>query len=304
VPDWLRRRTLVSVVVCTKNGMPHIRDAMTSLARQTYRRFEVVVQDAASTDGTAEFLSVLPFERLEVVSEPDGGIGDAFNRAFARCSGALVTTLDADNLLEPKALERAVALYREHPRAAALYGAVQVVNADADPIDLFVSEPFDVGALMRCELVPPFSTSFFSPRVCGAEFRCDASLETCADFDLWLRLADHEIVCTKHVLGRTRLSDRSMTRDARRYEQFCRDKISALENHLARHPEQAGERAEAIAGIYCWAAESLLALEGPSERCGTMLERAATAAPSYGRLESSIARFAEATRVSEPSASL
>jgi glycosyltransferase involved in cell wall biosynthesis len=274
--------------------MRHVGDAMASLERQTYRRFEVVVQDAASTDGTAEFMSALRFDRVEVVSEPDGGIGDAFNRVFARCSGAIVTSLDADNLLEPDALERAVALYREHPRAAALYGAVQVVDANAEPIELFVPEPFDIEALMRCELVPPFSTSFFSPRVCDAEFRCDMSLETCADFDLWLRLAGHEIVCTKHVLGRTRLSDRSMTRDPGRYEQFCRDKITALENHLTRHPEQSGDRAQAIAGIYCWAAESLLALEGPSERLRTMLERAAAMAPAYERVELAKARVAEA----------
>lgn len=303
MPDWPWRQPLVSVVVCTKNGIPHVREAMASLERQTYRRFEVVVQDAASTDGTVEFLWGLPFDRLEVVSEPDGGIGDAYNRAFARCSGAIVATLDADNLLEPDALERAVTLYRKHPRAAALYGAVQVVDADADPIELFVPGPFDVGALMRCELVPPFSTSFFAPGVCDAEFRCDVSLETCADFDLWLRLADHEIVRTKHVLGRTRLSDRSMTRDPRRYEQFCRDKITALENHLARHQEQAGGRAEAIAGIYCWAAESLLALEGPSQLFWALLERAATSAPGYERVELAKVRAAEAEAISKPAES-
>ena len=274
--------------------MPHVREAIASLADQTYRRFEVVVQDAVSSDGTAEFLSALPFDRLEFVSEPDGGIGDAFNRAFARCSGSLVTTLDADNLLEPDTIERAVALARKHARAAALYGAVQLVDATGDPIERFVPEPFDTGALMRCELVPPFSASFFSPAVCGVEFRCDASLETCADFDLWLRLAEHEIVCTNQLFGRTRLSDRSMTRDARRYEQFCRDKIAALDNHIARHPEHARDRSVAVAGIYCWAAESLLAIEGPSLRCKAMLKRAVNEAPEYERIERLAERFTEA----------
>ena len=69
--DRRRREPLVSVVVCTKNGMPHVRDAVASLEQQTYRRFEVVVQDAASADGTREFLETVPFEGLDVVSEPD-----------------------------------------------------------------------------------------------------------------------------------------------------------------------------------------------------------------------------------------
>jgi glycosyltransferase involved in cell wall biosynthesis len=294
LPDRLKRRPLVSVVVCTKNGMPYVREAMASLDRQTYRKFEVVVQDAASTDGTAEFLSNLRFKRLKVVSEPDGGIGDAYNRAFARAEGAIVTTLDADNLLEPDALERAVALFREHPGAAAVYGAVQMIDGDAAPIELFVPEPFEIAAVLRCELVVPFSTSFFSRKVCGLELRCDPSLETCADFDLWLRLSQWEILRTERPLGRTRLSPKSMTRDPSRYEQFCRDKITALERHLDRRPELTTERSEAIAGIYCWAAESLLALEGRSERCEAMVERAAATAPNYGRFEQLAARMAEA----------
>jgi hypothetical protein len=148
---------------------------------------------------------------------------------------------------------------------------------------------------MRCELVPPFSTSFFSPAVCGDELRCDATLKTCADFDLWLRLAHHEIRSTEDLLGRTRLSTKSMTQDPSRYEQFCRDKITALEHHLNRRPELAAEHAESIAGIYCWAAETLLALEGPSERCRTMLDGAEAAASDYERIDVAIARFADAT---------
>jgi glycosyltransferase involved in cell wall biosynthesis len=273
--------------------MPYVREAIKSLEGQTYRRFEVVVQDAESTDGTAEFLSALPFERLNFVSEPDSGIGDAYNRAFSRCSGAIVGTLDADNLLEPEALNRVVSLYRRHPRTAALYGAVQMVDGAARSIEVFEPAPFQLGPLMRCELVIPFSTSFFSRKVCGAELRCDVSLKTCADFDLWLRLSRRKIVRTQGVLGRTRLSEKSMTRDPSRYEQFCLDKITALEHHIQRRPELAVHRAEAVAGIYCWAAESLLALEGLSARCRGMLERAEAAAPGYGRIARMNARLAE-----------
>jgi glycosyl transferase family 2 len=290
----LFHRPLVSVIVCTKNGMPYVREAMASLERQTYRRFEVVVQDAVSEDGTAEFVSALPFDRLEVVSEPDGGIGDAYNRAVERCSGAIVATLDADNLLEPSALARAVSLlHTRKPQIAAVYGAVQMLNAEGTPHEVFVPAPFNRSALMRCELVPPFSTAFFSRAVCDGELRFEVSLKTCADYDLWLRLSGRKIVRTGALLGSTRLSIKSMTRDALRYEQFCRDKITALERYLELHPEHAEERAESVAGIYCWSAESLFALEGPSERCVTMLRRAATSAPRYPRVEQLAARIAK-----------
>jgi glycosyltransferase involved in cell wall biosynthesis len=290
---------LVSVVVSTKNGMPFVREAMASLERQTYRHFEVIVQDAESTDGTTEFLSSLPFERPALVSEPDGGIGDAYNRAFARCSGEIVTTLDADNLLERDALERAVVLFGEHPGSAAIYGAAEMVDEEGRKVGMFVPAAFDVHAVMRCELVPPFAQSFFSRRVCGSELRFDPRLKTCADFDLWLRLSHLSIRRTEEVFGTVRQSDKSMSRVAGNYEQFCADKLDALDRHVARRPEFAAERNEAAAGIYCWAAESLLGLEGPSERSRAMLERAARTAPSYKGLEYMRARFAEANAVSK-----
>jgi glycosyltransferase involved in cell wall biosynthesis len=277
--------------------MPYVREAMASLERQTYRHFEVIVQDAESKDGTAEFLAALPFERLEVVSEPDGGIGDAYNRAFARCSGAIVTTLDADNLLEPDALDRAVELFGESPTSAAIYGTAQMIDAEGRSAGVFVPAEFDVHALMRCELVPPFAQSFFSPRVCGPELRFDERLKTCADFDLWLRLSHLPIRRAEGVFGSVRQSQKSMSRGSGNYEQFCADKLDALDRHVARRPGLAAERNDAAAGIYCWAAESLLGLEGPSERCLAMLERAARAAPSYEGVDYMRRRLAEVNAV-------
>jgi glycosyltransferase involved in cell wall biosynthesis len=279
--------------------MPYVREAMASLGRQTYRHFEVIVQDAESTDGTAEYLSSMPFERLEVVSEPDAGIGDAYNRALARCSGAIVATLDADNLLERDALDRAVELFRENPSSAAIYGAAKVTDSEGRSAGVFVPAEFDVHAVMRCELVPPFAQSFFSRRVCGSELRFDSRLKTCADFDLWLRLSHLSIRRTEGVFGTVRHSNRSMSRLAGNYDQFCADKLDALERHVARRPELAAERDEAAAGIYCWAAESLLALEGPLERSRAMLERAARTAPSYKGLEYVRTRLAEANAVAK-----
>ena len=95
----------------TKNGMPYVRDAAASLEAQAFEDYELVVQDSASTDGTTEFLRELRRPDVRVVSEPDAGLGDAYNRAFPRCSGEIVGTLDADNLILPDALETVDALF-------------------------------------------------------------------------------------------------------------------------------------------------------------------------------------------------
>ena len=133
-----------------------MREAVASLEAQTFDDYELVIQDAASTDGTAEFLAQIRLSNVDMISEPDTGLGDAYNRAFPRCRGEIVGTLDADNLLVPNALEAVDALFREHRTAVAIYGAVKMINATGEQIGLFVPEAFDqarTDALRACSPV-------------------------------------------------------------------------------------------------------------------------------------------------------
>lgn len=281
----LRREPRFSIVLFTKNGMPFVPEAVASLEAQTFRDYEVVIQDAASTDGTAEFLGQLRLPNVRMRSEPDGGLGDAYNRAFPRCRGEIVGTLDSDNLLLPNALEAVDALFREHETTVATYGAVKMIDAASREVGLFVPDAFDQRAVMSCALVPPFSTSFFHRQRCGPELRGDASLRTNQDFELWLRLSDREVVRTTTVLGATRLSYKSMSRNPENYEHFCAEKIDALERFIADRPRLQQERNAAVTGIYCWAAESILEIEGPGPRFESFVDRAAALDPEDKRLQ-------------------
>lgn len=265
--------------------MPFVREAVASLEAQTFDDYELVIQDAASTDGTAEFLRQLRLPNVDLASEPDDGLGDAYNRAFPRCRGKIVGTLDSDNLLVPKALESVDALFRRHRTAVAIYGAVAMIDASGQPIRTFVPEAFDQRALMRCELVPPFSTSFFDRRRCGTELRGDARLTAAQDFDLFLRLSTRKIVRSTTVLGATRVSHKSMSWNAENYERFCAEKIVALERFIADRPHLEPQRNAAVTGIYCWTAESILEIEGPGPRFESFVARAAALSPEDERLQ-------------------
>lgn len=285
LPRVIRRNPRFSIVMFTKNGMPFVREAVASLQAQTRDDYEFVIQDAVSTDGTAEFLRELHGPRVTMVSEPDDGLGDAYNRAFPRCRGDIVGTLDSDNLLLPNALEDVDALFRTFRTSVAIFGAVSMIDESGKEVRTFVPGEFDQRALMRCELVPPFSTTFFSRRRCGADLRGDETLKTAQDFELLLRLSARQIVRTTTVLGATRLSYKSMTRNPENYELFANEKILALERFIAARPHLQPERNAAVAGIYCWAAESILELEGPGTRFDSFVARAAALSPEDERLE-------------------
>ena len=60
----VQEKFLVSVVMATHNGSRFIREAIDSVLRQTYRNFEFIVIDDASTDNVADI--VTSFENQKI----------------------------------------------------------------------------------------------------------------------------------------------------------------------------------------------------------------------------------------------
>lgn len=96
-----------SIITAVRNGLPDLQRTYGSLLNQTLQDFEWIVIDAASTDGTAEWLSDLAAfpDRMYWVSEPDQGISDAWNKAIAQASGAQVLILNAGDTYDKDLIE-------------------------------------------------------------------------------------------------------------------------------------------------------------------------------------------------------
>jgi len=279
---------VVSLILTVKNGLPHLDDALESVRRQSYRNIELVVQDCLSTDGSTERLERFTEVPVFTRREADNGIGDANNRALKRCRGAIVGSIDSDNLLDSEAIARAVEHFAANPNDAAVYGTVQSVSAQGEKNGIFRPGPFDFLRVVACELVVPWSTAFFNKVVCGESLLLDASLKTCADYDVWLRISHLPIAFVDYVQGSTRISDASMTCRPENYEQFCSDKAFALRRYAqscAHEPLRDALIRHGLVGIYCWAAESVRSLSPESKMLiDDFYERAKEIDPTSSRL--------------------
>jgi len=89
----------ISVVTVCRNSAQDLPASAASVLGALGAGDEWVVQDGASTDGSAEFLRGLGDPRLRLESRPDGGIYEAMNRAAARAKGDYRLFLGADDRL-------------------------------------------------------------------------------------------------------------------------------------------------------------------------------------------------------------
>lgn len=231
-------RPLVSVALPVKNGLPHLKDAVAALCRQTYDAITLVVQDSASTDGSLDYLRSLetPFP-VDLVSAPDPSLVAGYNRAFQRCTGDLVVAAACDEVLDDDAIERYVHWYDEYPEALFIYSGMRLDDGDGAPLREYQPLPFDFVDFLRHRdrIVPPMSGAF-NRRLLGAELRFDESLATVPDFELLTRLAlrfgPHRILAQSGMTATAKADERSMTYRPDAYRQFARDKTRIINQML------------------------------------------------------------------------
>ena len=101
---------LISCIVPVFNGERYLGDAIESICQQTYQKFEIIVIDDGSTDGTAAVARQYG-HRIRYLRQLNAGTGAARNLGLAAAQGEFIAFLDADDLWHPEKLERQMARF-------------------------------------------------------------------------------------------------------------------------------------------------------------------------------------------------
>ena len=98
---------LVSVIVPIYNTEAYLRDCLESVAAQTVDDLEVIMVDDGSTDGSARIASEFAAgdARFRLVTQPNGGLGNARNNGAEHATGDFLAFVDSDDVLPPNAYE-------------------------------------------------------------------------------------------------------------------------------------------------------------------------------------------------------
>lgn len=100
---------IVSVIMPAYNAERYIEEAIRSVQAQTMEKWELVVVDDRSTDGTAGLIRNLADQDSRIrpiFSQINRGAAGSRNLALDMCQGQYVAFLDADDLWYPQKLEK------------------------------------------------------------------------------------------------------------------------------------------------------------------------------------------------------
>ena len=96
----------VTVIIPNYNGKHFMEPCLSSLEKQTFRSFRVLVVDNASTDGSLEFMAE-KYPDIEVVAlDQNYGFSRAVNEGIRRSRAPYVLLLNNDTTVDPHFLRR------------------------------------------------------------------------------------------------------------------------------------------------------------------------------------------------------
>ena len=199
-----------------RNAGAYLQAAVQSVLTQP-ECLELLVADGGSTDGSFQFLEDLAETdpRLRIVSRSDRGPADALNKAFRAARGTFIGWLNADDVMPPGSLARAVAVLNAHPEWLMVYGEGEEFNEETGLTQRYPTLPASVGLAgfrSHCFICQPAVVFRRSMGVLLGEF--DQQWRTAFDFDYWLRAFEafpHRIGYIPHLQGRTRLHSETIT---------------------------------------------------------------------------------------------
>lgn len=163
---------LVTIITVVRNAAATLPATLDSVAAQSFRDFEYIVQDGASTDGTREMLAASDVV-TDWCSEPDAGVFDAMNRAVRRARGRWILFLGADDLLRDVLGELAPQLV---DAKTVYYGDVELASTGARYDGAFGA--FKLAGRNICH------QAIFYPRAVFARHRYDTTYPRQADWVL------------------------------------------------------------------------------------------------------------------------
>jgi glycosyltransferase involved in cell wall biosynthesis len=127
------RDPLITVALPVRNAATTVRDAIASIQWQTHVRWELIIADDGSTDGTTEICSQVARhdERVQVLH--DGGrrgIAARLNEIAEHARGELMARMDGDDLAYPRRLEAQAAYLARQPEVDLVGSAMLVFRSD------------------------------------------------------------------------------------------------------------------------------------------------------------------------------
>jgi len=215
------------------NAEKYIAEAISSVLRQSFGDFELLIINDGSTDGTMRVIRSFKDQRIVLVNQENMGVAAALNTGLKIAKAPFIARFDADDVCYADRLKVQYDFITVHPQYDIVGSAADYVDVDGNYI--FTQHP---AAHLYEEIqelkytVCPFihSTVLFKKEVIIDNGGYNEHAHTYEDHFLWVNILKHQKACNlSQPLIKVRLNPGSVTIDEKwRTRKFKEIKYTSL----------------------------------------------------------------------------
>ena len=208
-------KPLISVVMPAHNSQKYITSAIESILTQTFKKFELIIVNDASTDATLRIIKTFAKKdpRVRFISNKKRlDIAGSLNKGIAEARAEIIARMDADDISLPNRLDAQYRLFKISRKIAAV--GANIVVMDSQEKDIATRNyPERSKDLKACLFkYSPFAhpVVMFRKKIFEEVGGYDPKYSPTEDLDLWFKMGmKHEFKSVPQLLLRYRLSETS-----------------------------------------------------------------------------------------------
>lgn len=201
---------LVSVIIPCYNQAEYLSSTLDSVLAQTYRNWEAIIVNDGSPDNTDEIAKryIDKDSRIKYIYQKNQGLATSRNVGIKNSNGEYILPLDADDLIEPTYLEKAINHFNRFPDTKLVYCKADLFGKINSPWEL---QTYDYDSFIWENCI--FCSAFFKRSDYNKTDGYNPNMiHGYEDWDFWLSLLRKEDIvhCLNEVLFHYRIKETSM----------------------------------------------------------------------------------------------
>lgn len=179
---------MVTVIMPVYNSELYIRGAIESILSQTYRDYEFLIIDDASTDQTISIIKSYKDLRIHLIEKPQNtGYTRSLNLGLKKAKGKYIARMDSDDISLPERFERQISFFEANPDHILCGTSYSVMDQDKKIILPETNEKIRLNLLNSNCIAHP-SVMLKREILDKYSLQYNPKMEPTEDYDLWVRL--------------------------------------------------------------------------------------------------------------------
>lgn len=219
----------ITVLMPVYNGEKYLIEAINSILNQTYKNFEFLIINDASTDSTKSIILSYEDPRIRLIDlETNIGLVRSLNKGLELAKGDFIARMDSDDISMPERLEKQYNHIIKNPEIGLVASNWEIIDEQGRSIAIRnISYCYEeMFYLLFFKNILGHSTIFFNKELIKKLNGYNENYSTCEDHELWCRIIrTAKIEQVNDILVRWRKIPSSITSKFNNKQKLCSQRV-------------------------------------------------------------------------------